>query len=638
MPVALQLAAFFATALVTLTYGGFWAARLLLPPAHRGYLLLAAPLFGFCTLAIGASWLNSTVLGMRAATPGLLLAMAPLNLLALRATPWAVLRRQEGRAVWPLLALVFAVGSAPMVLAQSTAFVGLQWDLELYLPLTEYLKQAPAAPYITGLDSPLLTSMNAADFRGGSGWGFSWVEAVYGVLLDWYSYQTFRPALQLAFALGAPAVYLTARLLFRAQVSVAWLAAALWAANGFNLWIASSGLAGHAVSFFLLPLAVTLTVEAARRQTARAGLAAGVALSGMLLSYYTGALLVWAGLSAAMVAPMLWSRRIRTRRLLRTGLVALAAVGGLAIVGHLRFLEVAPLYASQGFSSGWGATRYTPMAQALGLAPDPLVSGVGGPRAALGAPLAFVLDVLSARVALALQAAVGLASLTAGWHRSRFFAAALGFGGLLLAMAWVFPYPYGYFKVASLGGFILSSGVAQVAVAGLRQPGRLQRALALPLRLWRGRRTPGRLPTGTTAGRWRWVTGGVLALATGLLLLNSYFTLEFFRLSRGQHADSLWQLRELKGVLAPGDTVFVMPTIELTAQESALVAYFLLDNRMIGGIRTSYGALARAVAPTDADYVLATRQAEVPAEVQRMPVVWRNDLVVLYQVRPAPAR
>ena len=56
--------------------------------------------------------------------------------------------------------------------------------------------------------------------------------------------------------------------------------------------------------FFLLPLALTLTVDAAHRRTVQAALGAGVAVSGMLLSYYTGALLVWAGLSAAMIAPL----------------------------------------------------------------------------------------------------------------------------------------------------------------------------------------------------------------------------------------------------------------------------------------------------------------------------------------------
>ena len=76
--VLLILAFYLLTALALLAYCGLAAARWLLPAALQRFTLLAAPLFGFCVIAVVSSWLNTTVLSMRAITP-LLLAALPVG-------------------------------------------------------------------------------------------------------------------------------------------------------------------------------------------------------------------------------------------------------------------------------------------------------------------------------------------------------------------------------------------------------------------------------------------------------------------------------------------------------------------------------------------------------------------------------
>ena len=638
IPTAFQLTTFLLTGVTLLTFLGFGPARLLLPPRHERLTLVASPLLGFCVAAIGASWLTSTVLPMTAATPVILLAGLLLNAAAVWRRGWPGLRAQEGRGVALVTIAAYSAAGIPLVVAGTQAFLGNQWDLELYLPIAEYLKRTAIGAALSGPDNPLLAGMNNPAFRGGSGWGFSYVEAMFGVVLDRMSYATFRPMLHFCYALGAPAVYLTARMVFAAGPRTATLAAALWALNGFNLWLAASGLAGHAAAFFLIPLAATFALLAVETTSYRSAALAAIAISGMLLTYYTGALLVWGALTLAVGVPLM----LRTRHwaaLLRTGLATGGLVLALAFVGHLRFLEVLPVYQDAGFTKGWNVVRFIPLAQIFGLAPDAVVANQGGPRAALGATLPVVLDVAAGVGALLCLGALLVAAVTGGWRRSRFIQTGVAFALLLVAMRFVLQYPYGYFKVVSLGSFVGSVAFAHVAVTLWQRPQRVARALRLVRRVWRGgpagRRSgaPPQLPAPL-----RWGAAAGFALLVALMALNTVFSVQFFWPDRDVRPRAVWELAGMKAALPAGATVNVPPMQGVNRQDAALVAYFLLDNPITGQVQTAYGLLAHPAAPETADYVLLNQNRLWEFDTGAWSRVWGNEFVTLFRTGTGEAR
>lgn len=124
----INLLVFYAATWLLLAYCGFWAARLLLPKPLRSAAVVSAPLAGYGVLVIGASGLNSTVATMPQTTAAALTLATLLNLLAVARTGRP--RFPGLRAPATIAALLgvgaFALGSIPLVLAGSTAFVGQQ--------------------------------------------------------------------------------------------------------------------------------------------------------------------------------------------------------------------------------------------------------------------------------------------------------------------------------------------------------------------------------------------------------------------------------------------------------------------------------------------------------------------------------
>ena len=206
--VAFKLALFLLLALVALSYVGYVPARLLLRGSFCRLRLLFLPLLGLCSVMVLASFLNSTLFPMSVAT-WIILAVASLaNVAMVMKTRGALGLPRPGRTeagVAALMLLSYVIGVLPLVHANTTAFLGLQWDLELYLPLTEYLKRFAIGGELTAYPNPLIDALNSVPVRGGSGWGFSYAEAFVGTLLGWPSFETFRPMLQLVFSLSVPA-------------------------------------------------------------------------------------------------------------------------------------------------------------------------------------------------------------------------------------------------------------------------------------------------------------------------------------------------------------------------------------------------------------------------------------------------
>ncbi len=629
LEVVADLTAFYAVSLLYLSYVGFWCVRLFAPLRLRHDSGLFSPLVGYCVLSIWASALTSSVATLTQATYALLMPATALNLWAVRKTGLPTLPGWSHPQWWvnALVIGAYAVGVLPLVHGGSTAFVGAQWDLEVYLPIVEYLKRYVIGGALVAPANPLLAGMNSATFRGGSGWGFSYFQGAVDILLGWMSYQSFRPALQLAFALSIPAVYLFARHSLRTRPGVALAGAALWSMNGTALWIASAGLAGHAISFMTIPLALCLTLTALRAQPG-AMVLAGIALSGMLLSYYTGAAFVYVVTAVALILPMLIHPRPR-RRCVRAVLGILAAVLLFAFVGHLRFLGALSVYETMGFSSGWHSAVYIPLSEALGLLPDAFVavqtqatSMMGGVLAPLADGGAFLLT--QAVVALCLTATAGR-----GWHGGRFLCLCLGAGAAAIFLRFVAHYPYGYFKLLTLAAFLYPIALAQ----GI-------------WRLWSGRINAPRHRSAAAAWAHPFVAafqspaGRICIGAAGgcfcaLLALNLFLSLRFFWAAPDALHRSVWELSALHGYLPPGAAVRVAANGELSPQESAMLAYFLLDNPMVGVVHTAYGDLVTdATLKPPRYWIVASRgDATLPAGARRL---WSNALVSLYDVPDAP--
>lgn len=616
---ALKLGLFFGVALAVLTVCGFWAARLLLPRRLQRFTLLASPLLGWCVLAVAASWLNSTVLGMRTATPVILLAAVAADAAVVWRLGWPRWRAQELGVPAALAVAGHALASLPQLLANADPFAAMQLDLHIFLPLAEYLKAGPVGGELVALPNPLLERLNTVDVRGGSGWGFNWVEAAVEVVLGWTSLYGLRPLLATCFALGPAGVYLAARAAFGAGRLAAALAAG-WVLNAGALWMVGTGYAGHAASFFLLPLALTGVLVAAAQPSPRTGLLAGLALAGMLLTYYTGAVTVWAVVAGPAVAVVAWRRRAQWRRL---AVAAGVAVGSVAVPGgvaHLRLLPVLGVYQSGRISVGAGDTTIIPPAQVLGLALDEAVL-----MARSSQPLLEGGALVAAKLAgLVLLAAAGggvvAAVLSRGWGWGRWAAALAGWAGLLLVLGPVGQYPYGYLKAASLGGFVAAIGVAQAAALAWRRDPRLGGVPRLLRRAWRrGRATVG--PAGDGGGRWLAAAG--VALAAGLLALNLATTVRYYLVPTNQFYGNLTQVRALTDPVPPGASVALLADDRIERFPAAMYSYLLMSGPVV---------VFDPAAPAATDYLLVLTRRLAPPAVAAMTPVAENDGGALYRL------
>ena len=637
--IAAQLLFYFALSLGLLSYLGYGPARLLLPEQHRRWRLLLVPLLGLCATVVLSSFLNY-LLPMTQVTWLILAAATVLNAaLIWRSRSLGLDRptRTDG-VVLALMAVAYLLGVLPLIHDGTTAFLGLQWDLELYLPLTEYLKRYPMGLPLTAFPNPLLDAINSAPVRGGSGWGFSYLDAFLGTVVGHASFETFRPTLHLVFALSVPAVYLFCRGGLAMGAGAALLAAALTATNGLNLWIASMGLAGHAVTFSALPLAFTATLWALRDGTRRSVLLAGLCAATLLLSFYTGAVVLYAlGVGGAGLAMLV--RSTQRRATIVTGLGIAAATLAFGAAGHLRFLELLPLYFQHGFSGGWQVNQFSPLSQGLGLTPYELVVQRLGSSTAWDWLSPNIINLVAIMLTLGAAAFTAAALRRGNWDRTAFIALLLVFAAFGLYLRYVSPYPYGYFKLVSLGAFLLAAGLAQgIATlwawssaqhvprpgpgAGLGSAAADKASLLLP------RLAQTRLATAARGGM---LLYGLLFLA--LLSHNSLLSVRFFwQPDPDELPRATWELHALQSIVPAGAPVLLSSRSSFEPRFAGMVAYFLIDSPITGDAKTAYGQ-AESDRP-DMDYEYLVLQASERADVRGLSpedLVWQNDLVALYQ-------
>lgn len=618
METAFKLALFFAVAALYLGILGYLPARVLVRgDAARLRWLFLAPL-GFCTLVVLSSFLNTGFLPMSQLTWLLLLAGAIGAGLSRRFTGSTGLPRPgrvEG-AVAAVAVLAFAVGVAPLVQAGATTFIGVQWDLEIYLPLTEYLKQYVANGPFPAPASPLLDSANSLAVRGGSGLGFSYFDAAMGTLLNWPSDQTFRPSLHALLGLTAPSVYLFARLGLKLAAAPALAAAGLTACNGLNQWLGAIGLAGHTVALGLLPLALLGVLLVLRTVNWREAALASLSIAAMLLCFYTGAVAVFGvvaagvGLAHLLTAP-------EKRRVLAAGGMTLLGVASLGIVAHFRFLELLPLYFGQGFTEGWHVVRFSPASEALGLTTFSLIVNRLDGTAFWGPDPAPELAALATGLTL-VSGGLGLvALLSGGWDRRSMVglaAAALGFAVVLRFGA---QYHYGYFKLLSLTSFIPACLVAQ----GLWT-------------VWQ-RGASGAFGGGRLGVRRLLASAFVIAFLP-LFVANAVQSLRFFwSADENELPQAVWELGALRSLIPPGVPVYVGGRSSFDPRTTAMVAYYLRANPLVGSVKTAYGEL-QSRRPDEYFAYLLLRAGDRPEKrgLTGADAIWRNDLAVLYRRPP----
>ncbi len=614
-----QLALFFCTALMSLSFIGYAPARFLLQGDAARFRLHFLPLIGLASVIVLSSFLNYVV-SMTTATWAMLAAATLVN------TAWVAKTRTLGIPMpdtsgWLVLGLVlvsYVVGVSPLAHAQSTGFLGVQWDLEIYLPLTEYLKRFPMGFGLETYPNPLLETVNSAPVRGGSGWGFSYAEAFQGVLLGWPSFETFRPFLNVVFSLSVPAVYLFCSWGIRLGRWTALLAAGLAGLNGLNLWIASIGLGGHAVTFVMLPMSLAATITLLRAPSTRAAALLALIVAAMLLSFYTGALPLYAAASAALGLTALL-RDPRRVQLMKTSLVAVVFMLGLAVVGHLRFLEVVPLYFQHGLTEGWRVSTFTPVKEAFGLSPFSLVRE-GIELAGSTAIFQPVFSPEDARLAAAVSLCVlGLCALSLrkrDWDRGAFLATCVAFAAWAAFFRWGLDYPYGYFKVLSLGGFLLAAGAASGAAA---------------LASLGGERLLSRLWMAAVAAKGVVLAGGLLFLA--LFAANTATSLGFFWQPDPQSLpEAVWELQSMRTAVPRGAPVYVTGRSGYDPRLAGMVAYFLIDNPVVGNFSTAYGSVKSSRPDAPYDYILLQRN-ERPEErgLDQRHLVWENEVAALYR-------
>ncbi len=609
--VALDLVLFFLVALILCCWVGYTPARLLLCGKLAEFRSVLLPTLGLATIIILSSWLNSTLLPMRAATPVILAMAAVANIaLVLKTRRLEVKVQRRDAALAGLMAMAYGLGIAPLVHAGTKAFVGMQWDLEIYLPLTEYLKQYAVTAAVPAPPSPLLAEINGPAVRGGSGWGFSYFDAFMGALLGWRSFESFRPSLQFVFSLSIPAIFVFCHGALRMGLGASLAAAGLAGLNGLNLWIASMGLAGHTVALVMLPLALSAARWLTLFGDVRTSVLAGALLAAMLLSFYTGSLVVYAPASAALVAVCWWTASQRKQLILAVAFTGIV-VGALALVGHLRFLDLLPLYAQLGFSGGWKVQEFSPLGEALGLIPYRLVADRFD-----GEPYWGLIDFESAS-GWAAFLAVGAALLCLaalrwrGWDRTMFLSCLLAWALFGLYLRQVAGYPYGFFKLLSLTGFLLTAGMVQGFVSVWRPP-------LLPVRVLRGLRTTAIACAALFA----------LALATNTALSLRYF----WEPDPHELPRSVWEMEALSDVLPPGARVYFPATEGQHKGVAAMVAYFLLPNPLVGHLQSQYGRLPAARPDAEFDYLaLASDRRAWEIGLSPEDAVWRNELLALYR-------
>ncbi len=598
-------------ALLLTVVAGYGPACLLLPASVRPWFWLAVPVVGLAVLSIAFGWLN-LLLPMRWAAPVALAVLFALGGYCLIRRPAArgAQSRAEQLAVAGLMAVALVLCLGPALSNPALLSIGRNWDVEIYLPLAEYLKlhplgfgiANPAGVPFSDYPNPLLWRVNFFDVRW-SGLAFQSIHAAVGVLAGQAAHHHFAALIAVCYALFVAAAFLVFRAAFAQPRGIAIAVTALVSVNAGFLYVAYWSFGQQAVALPLLALALLTGVVALREPSRPHTAMAGLALAALLAAYATVLPLYALAFGFGVVATGYTARNL-------TPLRVAAGVGAVSLIlapwAYLRgIVRVRHLFDERGVAGltvgpdvtdfpllGWGFGLYTqPSGGLLNLLPP------GHPaELVLGGGVQIVI------LGLLLLGAVS-------WYRTRqWLPLALGLApiALLLALRYGSPYPYGFLKAMASGGFLLVG----LAAAGAQA-------------VW------GFLPA---KGFARWARGILVAagiLYLGLTALNAFqTTIRTSEVSEMAFRD----LERLAAQLPPGATVYLAGGRDLQGPRAGALAYFLRRNDLYGYLRTGFSTFYRPAPPEGAAYaVFPASDMSQPELYPVSALLWEGQGLRLYR-------
>ncbi|MBI2887829.1 MAG: hypothetical protein HYY02_11550 [Chloroflexi bacterium] len=567
-------------ALGLLFFAGYPVATLLLPNEARRWFWLATPLAGLATASVALGWLGIFFPMAAAAWALLALGAAATVALALRRR-WSPAGQawREQATVAGLACLSLALGLLPLWGQPDLLALGPNWDIEIYLPLAEYLKRWPAGFSLAELSgrpfadypNPLLWRVNFFDPRS-AGLAFQQLHAAVGVLAGQEAHQHFAGLLALLYALSLPAGFLLLRAGLGLSFPHAALTTALLAINAAGLYIVFWSFGQQTISLALLPFALLGLALALQRPARPTVLLAGLGLAALLAGFVPvaplyGVLLVglilvslpgparWAGGAADLLRPL--------TVVAGTLAVSLALAPWAYLSAARRAYHFWDEQGLSGLSRGPDVAQFPSFGWALGLfrSPEGGLAGLLDPQSGLEGLLAPGL-----RFLLLLLMAVGAYVAVT---RRQFLLVAVGVPPLLLLVGvrYLWPYPYGYLKLLPSSSFLLlalvvAGGVGLWQMAGeLRQP-RLPRA-------------------------------GIALGAAVLAALTAGSTGQLIGSIRGQSTAEYRTLQGLAEAIPPGASVLVSGYRDYQGPKAGALAYFLRKTNLYGYVQTGFSTFFR---------------------------------------------
>ena len=545
---------------------GYPVAVIALPERLRPWFWVCLPVLGLVVAAVGLGWL---VLVLPGGVAGLvLLALAAVATVAasLRGARPPASQHWREQALAGVCGVVgVLVALAPLVGRPDLIAIGPNWDIEIYLPMAAYLRDAPlgfaldatAGLPFPGPTNPLLWRVNFFDPRW-SGLTFQELHAAIDGLTALAPHDSFTGLMAALFGLTPVASFLLARAGMR-TAGWASLGAALLVALGTpGLFVVYWSFGQQVSALPLAPLAVLLLLVAVNDRDRHGWWLAGAAAAALLASYVPAVPVYLAGAVAVALGGAL-----RPGRLIRVlGVSAAAAVAALVLApwAVLRCIERARHFLADqgvtGLTVGPDVYTFPPLGWSFGLYPSP-AHGFAGLLQPGEGPSALHFGLLS-------LVTVGAIAL---WRRGELSAALLSLApiAILLPLRFLAPYPYGYMKTVPF----TSPVVLGLLAAGLAA-------------LW------------ALDGRWMRLRRTGLAVAALALLAVNLSSVWHYVGDIGTRSTMAYRgLDGLDAAVAPGSRVYVSGHKAQWGPKGGAIAYALRDAELDGYLATGFSSFYR---------------------------------------------
>ncbi len=586
---------------------GIGLARLLLPPRLHAHELTLAPLFGLALLAIVGYYGANISLSMRQLLPIVLLLALLFIVAALYQT------HRSGRRWWPhilpvretlplllILLATWLINIAPVLNYGTLIPIGDNWDVEFYLPLTDYLKDysyvnsetAPANPLRDLLLTPRLSARAM---------GATYAQSIADLLLYRDAWDTWVPMLALLRVLTLAGLYALLREGLGVTGAGALAGVALAGLNSLLLWTTYNSFGMGLGGLALLPAALLFLLLAL--DDLRPGpttMAAALLLGGITCTYWP-MLMAYGAAGLGIGVALLWEQR-------SGGWGGVVGRGALVLVGGALVGALVHLRAGDAFLGVF--TMQTPSMGVSEFISPAVVAGSAAYSHREGFTVGRV-DVLLGWVGLA----AALLLLIGGvWWGGRRRSIAIGLVlcmlAYLLGLRFVVGFPYGLLRGTSYVNTLLL-GMVGAGLAGWRNA-----KISLPNAARR------LLPPASLA---------LFALLLGSSGVASYATYRVYAERPGVFGlDSVGMRAAAAQMEQPGAVVFSSAP-ELRGPYTGAWAYTLRQRELLGMMATGYQTMVNAQPGAAPAYGLLHRNDDPRAYgFDPTALLWQNDRAALY--------